>query len=99
MEEEYYITPAGNPIHYHEFTFEYISSLIDPIRYFFTKFDLLGYVDYFKEHDFDIHMIKRLQEDNIRSLPMNSDEQFDIIEFGRLLRLHYIEPLIYHVNN
>ena len=90
--EEYYITPAGTPIHYHEFTFEYISSLIDPIRYFFTRFDLLRYDDYFKEHGFDIPMIKRLEEDNIRLLPMNPDEQEDILQLGRLLRLHYIEP-------
>lgn len=90
--EEYYITPSGSPIHYHEFTFAYISSLIDPIQYFFSRFDLLRYVDYFKEQEFDIPTIKRLQEDNIRSLPMNPDEQYDIIEFGRLLRAHYIEP-------
>ena len=92
MEEEYYITPTGAPIEYHAFTFEYISSLIDPIQYFFTLFDLLRYVDYFKEHEFDIPMIKRLEEDNIRSLPMNPDEQDDVLQLGRLLRLHYIEP-------
>ena len=92
MEEEYYLTPAGAPIEYHAFTFEYISSLIDPIQYFFTLFDLLRYVDYFKERGFDIPMIKRLEEDNLRSLPMNPDEQDDVLQLGRLLRLHYIEP-------
>jgi hypothetical protein len=90
--EEYYITRVGFPIRYHKFTFEYISSLIDPIQYFFTRFDVLRYADYFKERGFDIPMIKRLQEDNIRSLPMNTYEQDDIIHLGQLLRAFYIEP-------
>ena len=90
--EEYYITPSGTPMHYLEFTFAYISSFIDPIQYFFSRFDLLRYVDYFKEQGFDIPTIKRLQEDNILSLPMNPDEQYEIIQLGRLLREHYIEP-------
>lgn len=88
--EDYYITRRGVTIQYHEFTFEYISSLIDPIQFFFTLYDLRMYVDYFKERGFDIPLIKRLQEDNIRSLPMHPDEQDDILELGRHLRLHYI---------
>ena len=89
--EEYHITPAGYPIRYREFTFEFISSLIDPIRYFFSRYDIIRHADYFKERGFDIPLISRLQEDNIRGLPMDPDEQEDIIQLGRLLREYYIE--------
>ena len=79
-----YITPAGIRMDFNEFTPGFIETLEDPLEYYFTRYQILEYLHYFK--DYDIEMIKRLQEDNIRNLPMDPLDQYDIIQLGIMLR-------------
>ena len=81
---ELYYTPFGHPINYNEFSPNFISGLIDPIAYFFERYDILEYIPYFQEWDIDI--IRSLQEDNIRNLPMYQYAQQDLIELSQMLR-------------
>ena len=88
--QEWYITPAGIRMEFIEFTPHFIETLEDPLDYFFTRYDILEYIDYFKKNEIGIEIIKIMQEDNIRNLPMDSSDQLDIIQFGQMLRQHDI---------
>jgi len=93
MDETYYITPAGTPMQFFEFTYAFISSLDDPLEYFFTKYDILLYLNYFKQQEIDIKTIKIMEEDNIRSLLMDPTDHDDIIQLGQMLREYYVEQV------
>ena len=88
--QEFYITPAGIRMEFIEFTPHFIETLEDPLDYFFTRYEILEYIDYFKKNGIDITIIKIMEEDNIRNLPMDSSDQLDIIQFGQMLRQHDI---------
>jgi hypothetical protein len=85
MELGYY-TQAGYHIPYNEFTRPFIANLIDPLQYFFERYDILECLPYFRECEFDIDTIRRLQRDNIRNLPLDTLVQDDIIQLGEMLR-------------
>jgi hypothetical protein len=88
--QEWYITPAGIRMEFIEFTPHFIETLEDPLDYFFTRYDILEYIDYFKKNGIDITIIKIMEEDNIRNLPMDPLDHYDIIQFGQMLRRHDI---------
>jgi len=73
---------------YIEFSPNFIETLEDPLDYFFTRYQILEYIGYFRDNNIDIACIKIMQEDNIRNLPMDPLDQDDIIQLGQLLREH-----------
>lgn len=79
-----YYTPAGHPMNYNEFTRDFIATLINPLQYFFERYDILEYIPYFQEWGIDT--IRTLQEDNIRNMPMYPFAQQDLIELTQMLR-------------
>ena len=88
MNETWHYTPAGVRIDYIEFSPNFIETLEDPLDYFFTRYQLLEYIGYFRDNNIDIACIKIMQEDNIRNLPMDPLDHDDIIQLGQLLREH-----------
>lgn len=85
MELGYY-TQAGYHIPYEEFTRPFIANLIDPLQYFFERYDILECLPYFRDREWDIDTIRTLQRDNIRNLPLDALVQDDIIQLGEMLR-------------
>jgi hypothetical protein len=81
-----YYTPVGHQMNYNEFSRDFIARLIDPLAYFFERYDILGYMSYFQECEMDIDSIRTLQEDNIRNLAMYPFAQQDLIELSQMLR-------------
>ena len=88
--QEWYYTPAGVRMEYIEFSPNFIETLEDPLDYFFTRYQLLEYIGYFRDNNIDLACIKIMQEDNIRNLPMDHLDHYDIIQLGQLLREHDI---------
>jgi hypothetical protein len=86
--QSWHYTPAGVRMDYVEFSPGFIETLEDPLDYFFTRYQLLEYIGYFRDNNIDIACIKILQEDNIRNLPMDPLDQYDIIQLGQMLREH-----------
>ena len=83
-----YYTPCGVRMEYIEFSPNFIETLEYPLDYFFTRYQLLEYIGYFRDNHIDLACIKIMQEDNIRNLPMDHLDHYDIIQLGQMLREH-----------
>lgn len=81
MNNEYY-----SPTRMIAFSPFFIEILEDPLHYFFSRYNLLEYIGYFRDNNIDIATIKIMKEDNIMNLDIEPFAKYEIIFLGQMLR-------------